>query len=264
MPSLHYITRWKELRPGEWTSVLAGKVWTLTQNDKQLLYRVYEKSDVPVTSIPSTGVKLEPNEETCDDYNKTKIKLEVEDERKLSSSLSSSSSQDCSSILSDYLQLRVSVKDLYAQWNKADPHFKSVAADFSGVRMLRQDPVENLFSFICSSNNHISRISGMVERMCEKYGEKVVELDGKMYHSFPTVQALAGEEVEQTLRELGFGYRAKFISKSARHIMEKEEEGWLMGLREKPYEEAHAQLIKLCGVGAKVFLALFVSVFWLK
>jgi hypothetical protein len=36
--------------------------------------------------------------------------------------------------------------------------------------MLRQDPVECLFQFICSSNNHISRIHGMVERLCSTYG----------------------------------------------------------------------------------------------
>lgn len=40
-----------------------------------------------------------------------------------------------------------------------------------GARMLRQDPVECLFSFICSSNNHISRIHGMVERLAAQYGE---------------------------------------------------------------------------------------------
>ena len=39
--------------------------------------------------------------------------------------------------------------------------------------MLRQDPVENLFSFICLSNNHISTISGEdVQKMCERFGEK--------------------------------------------------------------------------------------------
>ena len=36
--------------------------------------------------------------------------------------------------------------------------------------MLRQDPVECLFQFVCSSNNHISRIHGMVERLCRAYG----------------------------------------------------------------------------------------------
>jgi N-glycosylase/DNA lyase len=40
--------------------------------------------------------------------------------------------------------------------------------------MLRQDPAECLFSFICSSNNHISRIHGMVERLCATYGTPLV------------------------------------------------------------------------------------------
>ena len=39
--------------------------------------------------------------------------------------------------------------------------------------MLRQDPVECLFSFICSSNNHISRIKGMVDRLCSAYGTRL-------------------------------------------------------------------------------------------
>ncbi len=44
--------------------------------------------------------------------------------------------------------------------------------------MLRQDPVECLFEFICSSNNHISRIHGMVERLCSKYGTPLQPLGG--------------------------------------------------------------------------------------
>ncbi len=40
----------------------------------------------------------------------------------------------------------------------------------AGARVLRQDPVECLFQFVCSSNNHISRIHGMVERLCRTYG----------------------------------------------------------------------------------------------
>ena len=39
--------------------------------------------------------------------------------------------------------------------------------------MLRQDPVETLFSFICSQNNHISRIGGMVNRLAAMYGKPI-------------------------------------------------------------------------------------------
>ena len=40
----------------------------------------------------------------------------------------------------------------------------------AGARVLRQDPLECAFEFICSSNNHISRIHGMVETLCRAYG----------------------------------------------------------------------------------------------
>lgn len=59
--------------------------------------------------------------------------------------------------------------------------------------MLRQDPVECLFSFICSSNNHISRIQGMVERLCHTLGPRLVTIQDTHYHDFPTLQALAGK-----------------------------------------------------------------------
>ena len=48
----------------------------------------------------------------------------------------------------------------FQEWSKVDPVFQTIALNYPGVRMLRQDPVENLFAFICSSNNNIQRISG--------------------------------------------------------------------------------------------------------
>lgn len=64
--------------------------------------------------------------------------------------------------LKDYFQLSVDLTPLYKCWADNDPVFEKVSHSYSGVRMLRQDPVENLFAFICSSNNNIQRISGMV------------------------------------------------------------------------------------------------------
>ena len=43
-----------------------------------------------------------------------------------------------------------------------DEHFLKVYDKCSGIRLLKQDKVETLFAFICSSNNNISRISQMV------------------------------------------------------------------------------------------------------
>ena len=42
-----------------------------------------------------------------------------------------------------------------------------------GIRILRQEPWEALCSFIISQCNNISRIKGIVERLCESFGEPV-------------------------------------------------------------------------------------------
>lgn len=114
-------------------------------------------------------------------------------------------------ILKDYLQLDVNLELLYQTWAQADKHFEEISKTFTGIRMLRQEPIECLFSFICSSNNNISRITSMVEKLASNYGEKILTLDGKEYYSFPRVVALAQDGVEERLKELGFGYRAKYI-----------------------------------------------------
>ncbi|XP_077986554.1 N-glycosylase/DNA lyase-like [Glandiceps talaboti] len=235
--------RWREVEPGLWRSVLRDKVWTLKQTDKELFYQVHNMQS-ELSEEPTTQMKTESKKLSQPDQQPAKMKkkrtcvdaIETTDER----------------TLQDYFQLQVNLKDLYKKWSSSDNNFSKVAADFTGIRMLRQDPTENLFSFICSSNNNITRISGMVQRMCEKYGRKICELDGHQYYSFPSIQKLAGKSVEQELRNLSFGYRAKFINQTAKCILEKQDENWLESLRNVSYEEAHTELLKLPGVGAKV------------
>ena len=69
--------------------------------------------------------------------------------------------------LEGYLQLHVPLADLYEKWSATDQNFKAKAPFFPGVRILRQDPVENLVCFICSSNNNIARISQMVRLVAD-------------------------------------------------------------------------------------------------
>ncbi|KAF9364829.1 8-oxoguanine glycosylase ogg1 [Mortierella sp. NVP85] len=159
----------------------------------------------------------------------------------------------------DYFQLDVPLTDLYVKWSELDTNFKAKANLFPGVRILRQDPVENLICFICSANNNISRISQMATKICQEYGPSITippEAPGespRTFFGFPTMSALAQDGVEETLRKLGFGYRAKYIANTAKaiHAMDHGEE-WLMGLRKLPYEEAHNALLTLQGVGPKV------------
>lgn len=140
------------------------------------------------------------------------------------------------------------------QWSEKDPHFKKIAAtDFHGIRILRQDPWENLCSFICSTNNNIKRISQMVENLCLHFGDYISDHDGIKYYDFPTPVQLSDPSVEAKLRQLGFGYRAKYIQKTAQMISEHPEGvASLIKLREIPYQDAHKSLLQYVGVGPKV------------
>lgn len=156
------------------------------------------------------------------------------------------------SILHDYFQLDVDLAPFYKSWSKQDPVFEKIAENYPGIRMLRQDPVENLFSFICSSNNNIQRISGMVENLCAHYGNSIGELADKKFFSFPKIENLAHTAVEGKLRTLGFGYRASYIAKTAKQLLDLGGRDYLMELRSKPYCEAKQALMKLSGIGPKV------------
>ncbi|BET01167.1 8-oxoguanine DNA glycosylase [Nesidiocoris tenuis] len=158
----------------------------------------------------------------------------------------------CKKFITAYLRLDEDLSALYGKWSEADENFRKVAEKWPGLRILDQDPVENLFSFICSSNNNISRISSMVEKMCKFYGEKVAESDGVSYYSFPPIESLAGDTVESDLRTAGFGYRAKYIHKSATQLVELGGREWLTELKRVDYKEAKDKLVRLQGIGPKV------------
>ena len=170
--------------------------------------------------------------------------------------------------LEDYFNLKeVHLAELSQDWAARDSLYKSIVQDIPGARMLRQDPVECLFSFICSQNNHISRIHGMVNRMAQMYGTKIdVDQDApeiirykEMYgadsefYAFPDIEALQ-DACEEDLRNAGFGYRAKFIEASAKmlHTMPGGGKPWLLRLRDATFEESIDELCLLPGVGPKV------------
>ncbi|NXA06214.1 OGG1 lyase, partial [Sapayoa aenigma] len=242
--------RWWESSPGAWTGVLGGRVWTLRQDRDRLWYTVYSEEG-------------EHEEEEQDGCSAKAAKLD---------------GSETDRILRDYFQLDVGLSALYRAWEAADPLFRKVAKDFPGVRVLRQDPVECLLSFICTSNNHISRITAMIERLCQAFGTRLCCIDARPFHAFPSLSALtgsaspcrchpswphlrpptsfccvpAGTDAEARLRALGFGYRAKFVSGSARAIIEGLGAEGLCQLRTAPYAEARKVLCALPGVGAKV------------
>ncbi|ODV85143.1 hypothetical protein CANARDRAFT_159875 [[Candida] arabinofermentans NRRL YB-2248] len=155
-------------------------------------------------------------------------------------------------LLTNYFNLQVNFGELYDEWCKMDTRFIKNSKNFQGVRMLNQDPWENLISFICSTNNNVKRISKMCENLCINYGTYIATYQDQKHYTFPTPSKLSQPEIESELRSLGFGYRAKFIQQTALLLSDKSEFSKLYSMRTEPHKITHQYLQKFTGVGPKV------------
>ncbi len=85
-----------------------------------------------------------------------------------------------------------------------------------GIRILNQNPVETLFSFMISQNNNIPRIKSIIERLCTALGEEK-QFFGIKYHAFPTVEKLANAPLDFYYK-IGLGYRAPYIKRASEDL----------------------------------------------
>ena len=150
-------------------------------------------------------------------------------------------------LVRDFLRLNDDLDTIYDSVGK-DDHIRSAITRYRGLRILRQDPWECLVSFICSANSNIPRISANARDLGSSFGRPIVA-GRDVGHIFPGPAALA-DAGEQRLRELGLGFRAKYVAATAEVVAHGAVD--LFALRETPYQEALDALTALPGVGDKV------------
>jgi len=129
-----------------------------------------------------------------------------------------------------------------------DPVLREAAKEFSGLRLLRQDPFQCYISFILSSNSSIQNIRLALQRLSKKFGKKVT-FEGKEFHLFPTPAKLAYAK-ESELLSCGLGYRAKFVKKASTLVKEKQID--FDFLKKDDYTAARSGLLAVDGIGNKV------------
>ena len=165
----------------------------------------------------------------------------------------------------DYLAIR---EDIIS---RTDSTWMKNAADAAkGIRILRQEPWETLFSFIISQNNNIPRIRKIIRNIALAYGENLavknrlsvcpLSKDGESpseekckncgaCFSFPTAEAVTKEPEKLLPSHPGFRY--KYLVDAAKRVWEKEID--LVEIYEKKsYEYTLQELKKILGVGDKV------------
>jgi N-glycosylase/DNA lyase len=147
----------------------------------------------------------------------------------------------------DYFGLRDDLPKIFLQINK-DKHIEEAIDKFKGLRILRQNPWECLISYICATYKSISAIRHMLLDLSRKFGEKAC-YDNHSFYTFPTSARLATAAASE-LADCGLGYRAKYVSETAKmvHVNGLESDD----LRKTTYDEAKKKLLDFPGVGPKV------------
>lgn len=149
----------------------------------------------------------------------------------------------------NFFDLDTDYADIYRRLVSAGGIMESAAKFGSGIRILNQPVVPTIFSFIVSANNNIKRISAILKRMCVQFGYRR-SFAGTEYYTFPTAEALAVSGGSDIFRELGLGYRAPYIWRTACDIQSGVFD--IDAPRNKDYGIALGELTKLMGVGRKV------------
>ncbi len=116
-----------------------------------------------------------------------------------------------------------------------------------GIRILKQDINETIFSFLISQNNNIPKITKSLNYMCNNYGLEKESARGKYYSfcDFNNLKTLSTVDFKSS----GVGYRAEYL----KGFIDLISNGYdFKDLQNLSTEDLYKSLIKIKGIGDKV------------
>lgn len=152
-------------------------------------------------------------------------------------------------VVDDYFDLKRDYSEIKKNLSKIDENVKISVEYGKGIRILSQDLIETMLSFIISANNNIPRIKGIIEKISKKYGNEIIWC-GKKYYTFPTLEQLKDVSIKD-YRALGAGFRDIRLYETV-HILLDGKVDINSLYQEKNTNKVREELLKLSGVGPKV------------
>ena len=152
-------------------------------------------------------------------------------------------------VVEDYFDLKRDYSEIKKNLSKIDENVKISVEYGKGIRILSQDLIETMLSFIISANNNIPRIKGIIEKISKKYGNEIIWC-GKKYYTFPTLEQLKDVSIKD-YRALGAGFRDIRLYETV-HILLDGKVDINSLYQEKNTNKVREELLKLSGVGPKV------------
>ena len=157
--------------------------------------------------------------------------------------------EEVNNIWINYFDLSRDYSKIKKRIIQADPDLQHVIEKYYGIRILNQEFVETLMSFIISQNKNIPGIKKIVRTISQKYGSLIDEDEEQSYYSFPDLNQLS-RITEQDFRDMKTGFRAAYL----RDAIDKITDGSICGeeLKKLQFNEAKDKLTGIKGVGDKV------------
>jgi N-glycosylase/DNA lyase len=129
-----------------------------------------------------------------------------------------------------------------------DKFVRKLIKAYPGLRLMRQEPHQCLFSFVCASNTNIPMIRMMLRKLARKFG-RMVQVDGAEFFTFPSAADINRAGIDE-LKTCGLGYRAKAMKAAAAAITNGQLD--FDALKNAGYEEAKKELLQVYGIGNKI------------
>ena len=150
-------------------------------------------------------------------------------------------------IKTDFFRKKDNLEEIIKSISK-DKTTKSAVKQYSGLRILEQDPFQCLISFIVSANSNIQKIKSSLEKISKEFGTRV-EFQSKEFFLFPKPEMLAEASIDK-IKRCGVGYRAQFIKDAATMVLLKKID--FECLKKCEYSIAKEKICSVPGVGNKV------------
>ena len=163
------------------------------------------------------------------------------------------SDQEFQDFWAHYFDLCTDYAAIEGRLLKVAPWINPAITSGEGIHIFRQNLWEVYISFIISSNNNISRISGIIETISRLFGKKISSSIPGEWYSFPQPEALLGLR-EKEWRELSVGYRAPYLVDAIQswHCCKQEIDEILHTKKEQAAYLSSCSLQKVSGIGPKV------------
>ena len=160
----------------------------------------------------------------------------------------SNNEENIEEIIKEYLDLNRDYISIINNIKKMDIKLRDCLDKSLGLKIIKQEPIECIISYVISQNNSVRNIQNSLNLISQKYGEKVIFKD-KEYYLFPKLDKLINITFEE-FRECKVGFRDKYLIEIIRAISTGELN--INKIYEMNSYDALKYLISFKGIGMKV------------